>query len=59
MDPIMFITPLAAVILGNGMTFAFLYCMWLLKRDASDWKAIVGALFIMGACLLVFLSIPR
>ena len=59
MEPVDFLAPLAAVLLGNGMTFALGYFLWRLKRDERDWRAMLGALAIFIAAAGVALSLPR
>ena len=42
-----------AVLFANGLTFAFLYCMWRLRRDEKDMRAILGALVLLAIALAV------
>lgn len=42
-----------AVLFANGLTFAFLYCMWRISRNEKDMRAIVGALVLLAIALAV------
>lgn len=59
MAPDTLLAPLAAVLLGNGMTFAFVYCMWRLKQNPDSLKPIFGGLALIVPALLVFLSLSH
>lgn len=59
MEPETLLAPLAAVLLGNAMTFGFLYAMWCLSRDGQNWRAMLGAGTLMAASLLVGLSLHQ
>ena len=57
LSPEQFLVPLAAVLAGNAMTVGFIYCMWRLRRDESDWRAIAGALSILAFSAATFLVV--
>lgn len=42
----------AAAILGNAVTFAFLYALWRIRKNGNDWVAIGLALFCCVAVAL-------
>lgn len=59
MEPETLLAPLLAVMIGNGLTFGFLYAMWCLSRDGQNWRAMLGAAVILLIPLSVALSLPR
>lgn len=50
------ITVTAGVLLGNGLTAAFIYAMWRIRRDENDLRAIGLALLLLAIGLAIALT---